>query len=518
MIYTFSIVIIILIFSLIINLISINQKYYKKTIYNPPPPGSSAPSPSSPPPGSSFPSPSSPPPGSSFPSPSSPPPGSSAPSPSSPPPGSSFPSPSSSSSPGSSFPSPSSPPPGSSYPSPSSPGPVVSNYKNNIIFENTSNQPIYVHLDASKPPCGVGKYGACNPPDDDGNCVPSSKEYPINGSSDMDYDSSNCTYSIHAKNEGRIKDIWGDGPKLSGTKSFVIDKYGSEKELDNILPVQLLNPNEKWRIQLPISNDGSGRAMWCFKHDIDGSKLMECSGAGAWFTPANGQYSNTEKAFAPMGVQRVEYNVNTKNSWKNWVLNLSAVDGINSNVSANINNNGNSCINFNCPIDLNNCPSDNKGTPTLSMDGHDIKYPSCMAPKLIGKEGYNTKGTTNPCTNLPHDQCWAAAASGKAKDKLSYHQSWDYTSKKMKDQAKIWKNFIRPNEPGNSNNCETYIWAYDEQVCSTSEYNDKGNCSVFDSKLYADNNPYAPLGNCNVYNNDKYSNPYIHIKVNHVMN
>jgi hypothetical protein len=30
-----------------------------------------------------------------------------------------------------------------------------------------------------------------------------------------------------------------------------------------------------------------------------------------------------------ISVQRVEFNVNTKDTWPNWVLNLSAVDGIN---------------------------------------------------------------------------------------------------------------------------------------------------------------------------------------------
>ena len=195
-----------------------------------------------------------------------------------------------------------------------------------------------MHLDVNKPPCGVGKKGACNPPNEYGSCT--EIEPAISGSSDMNYGVEQCGYSNVAKDKGNIDNIWGDGPKLSGAKFFVTDAFGNKSETP-IRPAQRLKPKEKWVLQLPRSNDGTGKAVWCFRHaqpGLPGSDNMECSGSGAWFTP-----DGTEEATSPMGVQRVEFNVNTKKTWKDWVLNLSAVDGINSNITANINKNSNIC-------------------------------------------------------------------------------------------------------------------------------------------------------------------------------
>lgn len=360
------------------------------------------------------------------------------------------------------------------------------------------------------------------------------KEPAISGSSDMKYGVDECGYNKKAKIQGNIDGIWGEGPKLSGAKFFVMDALGNKSEKP-IRPAQRLKPKEKWVLQLPRSNDGTGKAVWCFRHaqpglpglpGPPGSDNMECSGAGAWFTP-----DGTNAATSPMGVQRVEFNVNTKKTWKDWVLNLSAVDGINSNITANINKNSKICndnkyskdINFNCGINLENCPSNNKGMPTLSSKGKDVSYASCIAPKLIGAAEYNTKSTDGPCWKngtriLSDDQCWAAAASGVATNKLDYHRSWDFTSKNIKPLAKDWNNFIRPNKPGEDGNCETYTWAYDEQVCSLKEYDDNGKCYVKNDTLYALDNPFAPLGNCTVYKDGKYQDPNINIKINNVLN
>ena len=410
-------------------------------------------------------------------------------------------------------------PSGPSGPSgPSDPsGPSGPTDKNSLVFENTSNKPIIVHLDVNKPPCGVGRTGACNPPEANGNCL--KKEEAVVGTTDMDYGVEDCGYDIDAKDNGDIDKIWGNGPKLSGAHFYVIDKDGNKKETP-IYPAQRLLPNEKWLLQLPISNDGSGKAVWCFRHAQKGelgSENMECSGVGAWFTP-----DNTENATSPLGVQRVEWNVNTKDEWKNWVLNFSAVDGINSNITADINNNSKSCLNFSCPTDLQKCPQDNKGTPTLSSKGHDIKYPSCIAPKLIGAPYYNTNQKDGICwsngkSKMSDDQCCAAAGSGLATDKLNYHKSWDYTSNNIEPEAKKWNNFIRPNEPGNKDNCMTYTWAYDEQVCSLTDYSDNGKCKISGDTLFAVDNPYAPLGTCNVYSESEYQNPNIYIKINNVL-
>ena len=409
----------------------------------------------------------------------------------------------------------------SSEPEPhSSSEPEPINYeKNTIVFENTSDKPIIVHLDVNKPPCGIGKDGACNPPDSNGNCI--KKEPAIPGSSDINYGVNNCGYNKNEQINGNIDKIWGNGPELSGTKFFVIDKNGNKNQ-KKIRPAQRLEPKEKWLLQLPISNDGSGKAVWCFRHaepGNPGSNNMECSGSGAWFTP-----DNTIEATSPMGVQRVEFNVNTKDTWNNWVLNLSAVDAINSNIIADLNNNSKNCKSFKCPINLQNCPSDNKGMPTLSSQGKNIKYPSCIAPKLIGAPEYNTINKIGPCWNnsqqkISDDNCWAAAGSGLGNKKLDYHKSWDYTSKNIKPLAKNWKEFIRPNKPGEDNNCETYTWAYDEQVCSLKEYDNNGQCSIDkDNNLVnALDNPYTPLGTCNVYKNGIYQNPNINIKVNNVL-
>jgi hypothetical protein len=404
---------------------------------------------------------------------------------------------------------------------------------NNIIeIKNNTGVSIYAHLDGTKPPCGVGKYGACNPPDVNGDC--GSREYPVTGSRDITYDASDCGIETGDDSKwakGEIEDLWAglDGPYKSGVKFYVKKTDGTYTggNQEDIKPVQLLEPGETWVILPPVSSD-TGKAQWCFKFDRGGNKMV-CSGSGGSFTPefsiadADGNRYKTNNINAPVGINRFEFNVNSTPTWKNWVLNTSAVDGINSIMTAHIDSsecNGDKKIDFKCGIDLANCPCPNQGAPYLSVDGKNVRYPSCIAPKNFGLpvgEPLLFNETSQIC-EPKSDDCWAGANGALPDDKIRYHQAWDMKSDNIEPEAKTWQDFIRPGPPGSSDICDTYTWAYDEQVCDTNSYSGQGQCYAEDGTLMALDNPYAPLGTCLVYDNDdKYVNPKIYISVDDIL-
>lgn len=407
---------------------------------------------------------------------------------------------------------------------------------NIVEIKNNTNVNVYARLDGTKPPCGVGRDGACNPPDANGDCTSDIKEYPVKGSRDMTYGAADCGIDTDEGSKwakGEIEDLWAglDGPYASGVKFYVKKTDGTYTggNKKDIKPIQLLKPGETWVIEPPVSSvPGSGKAQWCFKFDKGGNKMV-CSGTGGSFTPefsiadADGTRYNTDSINAPVGINRFEFNVNSTPTWKNWVLNTSAVDGINSIITAHIDSSeckGDKKIDFKCGIDLANCPAANQGAPYLSIDGKNIQYPSCVAPKNFGLPVgapllfNNTAQICEPTS----DDCWAGANGAQADDKLKYHQAWDMKSKDIKPEASMWQDFIRPGLPGSSDICDTYTWAYDEQVCDIKPYSGAGQCFTKDGTLIALDNPYAPLGTCLVYDkDDKYVNPKIYISVDDIL-
>ena len=409
-----------------------------------------------------------------------------------------------------------------------------------IRITNSSGVKIVVHLDAIKPPCGVGKSGACNPPGNDGSCKKDDASNAVDqvffpataGTIDEDYDTKDCFVDTSGDSKfakGDLETLWSDldGPFKSGVKFQVEDINGkmSGGERSDIKPYQVLEPGETWVITLPVSPDGSNKTTWCYAHE-NGTDMV-CSGTGGSFTP----YSNTEGVTtvnlnAPVATNRFEFNINSKSSYPNWVLNTSAVDGLNSKMSGSLNStacDGGKALEFKCNIDLDACPTKNKGNPYLSVQGENVIYPSCLAPKNFGlPQGAPIKFNNTPqidgCSDPTANGCWAGANGSSGSDKLMYHQAWDLTSKSIKPEAKAWQQFIRPGPPDSKKICQTYAWAYDEQVCDTKEYSGNGQCTIKDNVLHAPDNPYAPLGTCKVYDESgKYVNPNIQINLHDIM-
>lgn len=412
-----------------------------------------------------------------------------------------------------------------------------SKLKNTIRIKNNSDVKVVAHLDAIKPPCGVGKSGACNPPDNDGKCTDKDKDgnqlfFPaIKGSIDENYDTGDCYVSNKGNSKfakGDLETLWSeiDGPYKSGVKFYVQDSNGNITggKREDIKPFQVLNPGETWIIVPPVSPDGTNKTTWCYAHE-NGTNMV-CSGSGGSFTPyeSNVEGVTTDTLNAPVGTNRFEFNINSKESYPNWVLNTSAVDGINSVMTGKLNSSA--CeqpVEFKCNINLQNCPRENKGNPYLSVKGENVIYPSCLAPKNFGlpveaELKFNNTPQVDGCSDPTSNGCWAGANGGDAANKLIYHKAWDFTSDNLKDKAKSWQNFIRPGAPNSNNICQTYTWAYDEQVCDTNRYSGDGQCIIKDDVLHAPDNPYAPLGTCNVYDDTgKYVEPYIEINVNDIL-
>ena len=387
---------------------------------------------------------------------------------------------------------------------------------NTISFKNETQHSVVVHLDPEKPPCGVGKEGACNPADAHGKCD-GPHYYFEEAWPGTQYDASNCGF--HKDKTTGLYSWPGGGPLMSNTKFEKIKSDGSPDQ--NPLPLQpshVLHKGESLRITPPTHPD-TKKAAWCYKH-VESGKMV-CSGVGAWFTPLHDPNDNSlHNVNASQGVHRVEFNVNTYPDWHNWVLNQSAVDGINANIESELHVTGDTKLSFKCPTDLTECPMDLKGNGVVSMNGVSYKIPTCIAPKHMGdKDGYDN--------NADKQGEWAGAAGETGEEKLSYHKAWDYTSDDQQQQfwASTYRKFLRPEKVGSDKNCDTYIWAYDEQVCSPQPYTGDGNCCVnpahelvpCDPEKKLDN-PYAPLGFANVYDDDnKYLQPNITIHLKNIM-
>ena len=155
------------------------------------------------------------------------------------------------------------------------------------------------------------------------------------------------------------------------------------------------------------------------------------------------------------------------------------------------------------------------------MNGKEHGFKSCLAPKNWGEPGSGQEGITRRGCDPNKDDCWKGAGSADPRMKINYHKSWDYNSDSIENDAQIWTEYLRPNQdPRSPDNCYTYAWAYDEQVCSKKpHYKGDGDCYVDNhGTMQGIDNPFGPLGSCVVYDNTgKYRNPNIQIDVTNIM-
>ena len=222
--------------------------------------------------------------------------------------------------------------------------------------------------------------------------------------------------------------------KTSATRDNILE-YG--QKLLVVPPITIDNPIE--------ASSGSGKIIipphspyWCF-YDVYNN--FSCPGTGATIIKG-------DKQTPPASIgSRIEYNINDGQGGGIW-FNSSAVDGVNANF--NVYYEGCKDIVKQCNIPLSECPDRMKVPKILSINGKDVTWDVCAAPKEwndINSCGLNLKEM-------------AEASSSDPTLKQNYHKWW--SSNKC---AKEWLNYLQKNPKGI---CQMYGWAYDEKRCKKS--------------------------------------------------
>ena len=325
------------------------------------------------------------------------------------------------------------------------------------IVNDTNGYPITVWLDKEKPPCLPDSRGACNPPDGNGNC---------NGK----------PYFRVGDNGGRSTCTW----QQNDATFFLQQKNGSSVEVPSSQSQQLA-PGEAWIIKFPVGIDG--RFYWCFDPNMAEQKKgvtnRMCSGSGGWVTRGRTIMEN------PDGVQRFEFNINTHPDGNgNFIYNMSAVDGINFTFKAEYVSD--TCplgMRYaSCPIHLDtDCPENLKFDVVQSKDGRNQIVKTCAAPKIAWlKPEHRPPGFTQEDYNN------VSAPGGTLAEKLQYHAFWQNSK-----WVQPYVNMLRQSQ----NQCDTYAWAYDEQMCKNGDCTCPLSACESDGQYFSDN-PITPLRSC----------------------
>lgn len=367
---------------------------------------------------------------------------------------------------------------------------------------NDTDKTVNAFLDKYKPPClpiSDGDKYTCNPADANLEC----NSFPYNKIKGYKNATKECTW----KNNDAIMTI--------------VDKYGNERNAVG-QNWQTLKSGERWRIRLPLSNNN--HPYWCSdtsEPDLKAGKrnTRVCAGVGGWFTPEN------VFLMEPKGVHRHEFNVNaidefdfvdgTKSdnpSSGQFYYNLSAVDGINSEMDISYAKcDKDSCSNVE-KFSLENCPKINQAMIYLSepYNSKNNAIYTCLSPCGI----YDVLNNPNTGTFIHEDMDRSnynnedvCAKSGAESDKTEYHKKWDsilwdkdnkkyVKNPNQENWSKEWSNYINAGVEDVTNftdevikqiykdSCLSYSWSFDEQIGNT------------DGSLPRASNPFKPLKTC----------------------
>jgi hypothetical protein len=204
---------------------------------------------------------------------------------------------------------------------------------------------------------------------------------------------------------------------------------------------QNLAPGEIWQITPPADAKGP---YWCF--DQGGKRI--CAGVGAYFTRAGQDMPVTD------GVMRLEYNVNNNQLW----YNLSAVDGINANLTMTYTGEGCQDRTRACLTDLLACPHNAvfaggvRSCPALK------KWPTSVA-EACAQQGGDLHG--HSVTEM------AGCGWTDAANKEMCHRWYGQNA-----CALGWLRYL---QEGKGTECAAYGWAYDEKKWRPGDSFDKGN-------------------------------------------
>jgi hypothetical protein len=241
----------------------------------------------------------------------------------------------------------------------------------------------------------------------------------------------------------------------SDAKFFIYTDKNTKKPLQPSRKYTL-EPGQTWSIQFPKNE--SGIIEYCLT-DPGGGKV--CTGSGAYITNPGIKMDN------PGNVLRIEFSVNNNDIY----YNLSAVDGVNSNVIVEYTGEGCQNSRTECLLNFDKCPFKTKDKVDPNMN-------TCSS--LIGN-----------CKGCPDEgDCITRAGCGfnDMPTKCECHKFWQTNPCALK-----WDNYIHKSPE----RCDVYSWAYDEVKitdpanCDCSSYSDQGN-----DKCPVKENPFKPLRQC----------------------
>lgn len=384
-----------------------------------------------------------------------------------------------------------------------------------IQYRNSTPDSIAIWLTGDQPPCSKAEAKNCD------TTLKKTNDDPKN----PDKTQSDSEYTANWK---AVAD--SGAFERSKTYFYIISAAGTQKKIAVTNKI-ILAKGETLRIVPPVNDKGLPEWFW------HRAGKDESAGVATWVTKSD---INMPSIYA---VSKLEFNLNAydpahdKGTLTHWI-DMSAVDGLNTNVSFMYEGDG-------CGKDDPNCGCNKDGVPivlpracTIDLDLYkplpgndgcpyimttDQGAKTCPNPKFYPESGEinsdsllpawvvaQDKFTTNDVetsyksiwtgAGSPSGKVMADAGEGAANKKKAYHVWWS-----TNPVGQGWINYLQNNWNGT---CDQYAWAYDELRWYTTDGADSFNSDGNPPKI----NPHKPLFTCPVK-----SNTYMNFDIKKVM-